>query len=71
MDSFWTIAGFLGHKNDFWKFQKVSKFLTQNSEKNIQGVPKKVYNKNPPPPPLLLSLLSHMFLLYSVHYRAE
>ena len=23
---------FLGHQNDIWKFQKVSKFLTQNSE---------------------------------------
>ena len=34
MDSFWTISDFLGHQNDFWKFQKVSKFLTQNSVKN-------------------------------------
>ena len=33
MNSFWTILGFLGHHNDFWKFQKVSKFLTQNSVK--------------------------------------
>ena len=34
MDSFWTISFFLGHQNDIWKFQKVSKFLTRNSVKN-------------------------------------
>jgi len=34
MDSFWRISGFLGHQNDFWKFQKLSKFLTKNSVKN-------------------------------------
>ena len=33
MDSFWMISGFLGHQNDFWKFQNVSKCLTQNSVK--------------------------------------
>ena len=31
---FGWFQGFLGHQNDFWKFQKVSKFLTQNSVKN-------------------------------------
>ena len=30
----WRFQGFLGHHNDIWKFQNVSKFLTQNSEKN-------------------------------------
>ena len=30
----WRFQGFLGHHNDFWKFQKLSKFWTQNSEKN-------------------------------------
>ena len=34
----WIVSGrfqcFLGHHNDIWKFQNVSKFLTQNSEKN-------------------------------------
>ena len=29
----WRFQGFLGHHNDFWKFQKLSKFWTQNSEK--------------------------------------
>jgi len=33
MDSFWMILGFLGHLNYFWKFQKISKFSTQNSVK--------------------------------------
>ena len=31
---FGWFQGFLGHQNDFWKFQKVSKFLTKNSVKN-------------------------------------
>ena len=31
MDSFWTIWGFLGHQNDFWKV------LTQNSVKKNTG----------------------------------
>ena len=31
---FGWVQGFLGHKNDFWKFQKVSKILTKNSVKN-------------------------------------
>ena len=26
--------GFLGHHNDFWNFQKLSKFSTQKSVKN-------------------------------------
>ena len=34
----WIVFGlfqfFLGHQNDIWKFQKVLKFLTQNSVKN-------------------------------------
>ena len=30
----WRFQGFLGHHNDFWKFQKLSKFLTKNSVKN-------------------------------------
>ena len=34
MDSVWTNWRFLGHQNDIWKFQKVSKILTQNSVKN-------------------------------------
>ena len=34
MDSYWMISGFLGHKNDFYKFEKVSKILTQNSVRN-------------------------------------
>ena len=31
---FGWFQGFLGHQNDFWKFQKLSKFLTKNSVKN-------------------------------------
>ena len=31
---FGQFQGFLGHLNHFWKFQEVSKFLTQNSVKN-------------------------------------
>ena len=31
---FGRFQGCLGHQNEFWKFQKVSKFLTQNSVKN-------------------------------------
>ena len=34
MDSYLMISGFLGHQNDFCKFEKVSKILTQNSVKN-------------------------------------
>ena len=34
MDSSWTISGFFGHQNHFWKFQKVLRFLTQNSVKS-------------------------------------
>ena len=30
---FGWFQGFLGHQNDFWKFQKLSKILTQNSVK--------------------------------------
>ena len=36
----WIVFGlfqvFLGHQYYFWKFQKVSKFLTQNSVKKMQ-----------------------------------
>ena len=35
MDSFWTISGFLGHQNDFWKFQKV--FNPKNCKKENTG----------------------------------
>ena len=31
---FGWFQGFLGHQNDFWKFQKLSKFLNKNSVKN-------------------------------------